>query len=113
MGTAAAVAGKPLNHTDVSRFLIRNTISQAWRVGRAVALARVSSEIGRVGEIIIDSLGGKGVGRVLFEGKIMEVGRRLVKGHSHGEIVIQSLGREDEGGDTEGEKFEGVMKSKV
>jgi DUF917 family protein len=110
MGTAAGVAGRPLNYTEVSRFLIRNTISQAWRVGRAVALARVSSELGRVGEIIIDSLGGKGVGKVLFAGKITEVGRRLVKGHSHGEIIIQALKSDDEGGDGV-EQFEGVMKS--
>lgn len=114
MGTAGNIQCRPLSKSNTRRMLIRNTVSQAWRLGRAVALAKKQSNIGRIGQILVDAVGGSKAGRVLFVGKIVEVGRKLHKGHSYGEVVIQALSAEDEEDDDEEaprEKFEGVLKS--
>lgn len=114
MGTAAAVAARPLTKAEVQKAVVRNTVSQSWRLGRAVVLARKDAQIGRVGEIIVDALGGTKTARVLFAGKVTEVGRRLHKGHSHGEIVIQALAAEDEeAADGDQRSYQGVMKSEL
>lgn len=110
MGTAAMVAGRPYTKEEVSRYLIRNTVSQSWRLGRAVALARCQADIGRIGPILIDALGGDKTAKVLFAGKIVSVGRRLHKGHSLGEIEIHPI-NSDEVEDGSQEKFDGIMKS--
>ncbi|WOO78677.1 Putative D-/L-hydantoinase subunit A [Vanrija pseudolonga] len=113
MGTAGNIQCRPLSKGNTRRMLIRNTVSQAWRLGRAVALAKKQSNIGRIGQILVDAVGGSKAGRVLFVGKIVEVGRKLHKGHSYGEVVIQALSAEDEEDDDEDvprEKFEGVLK---
>ena len=109
MGTAADVAARPLTKPQMQKALIRKTISQSWRLGRAVALANKQSNIAKIGKILVDACGGDSAARVLFRGKITEVGRRIHKGHTHGEVVISSLtsGEEDE----EAEVFEGIMKS--
>ncbi|OWZ57476.1 hydantoinase [Cryptococcus neoformans c45] len=111
MGTSASVAARPLTKAEIEIPLIRNTISQSWRLGRAVALANRQADIGNIGRILVDALGGPKAVKVLFAGKIHSVGRRLHKGHSYGEIEIHAMPADDE--EVEGgmnEKFEGVMK---
>lgn len=89
--------------------MITNTVSLSWRIGRAIALARRQSNIGHVGRIIVDAVGGGGSAKVLFAGKITDVRRRYVschsllhgctfygvlrlyKGHTIGEVVITAL----------------------
>lgn len=94
--------------------MVKNTVSQAWRLGRAVALANKSANIGNIGSVLVDALGGKGASRVLFNGKIMEVNRRIYKGHTVGEIVVRAVSaEEEEEGDERAvkEKFEGSVTS--
>ena len=79
--------------------MIRNTVSQTWRLGRAVALANKQANVGNVGGVLVEALGGDEAAKVLFAGKIVDVGRRLFKGHSIGEIVIQALTADEEEGD--------------
>lgn len=115
MGTAAGTAGRPLTKPQVQQCLIRNTVSQSWRIGRAVALARLKANLGNLGPVLVDALGGPTSAKVLFSGKIMEVNRKLYKGHSVGEVVIQALqADEEEDGDPSSPKqrFRGVMTSK-
>ncbi|ODN83362.1 hypothetical protein L202_01517 [Cryptococcus amylolentus CBS 6039] len=111
MGTSASVAARPLSKDELITPLIRNTVSQSWRIGRAVALANRQAQIGNIGNILVDVLGGPKSAKVLFEGKIHSVGRRLYKGHSYGEIEIHALAGDDE--DEIGpkkERFRGVVK---
>ncbi|WWC69837.1 uncharacterized protein I206_103780 [Kwoniella pini CBS 10737] len=112
MGTSAQVVARPLTKTECQKALIRNTVSQSWRIGRAVALANKQSNIDNIGSVLVDSLGGDKAARVLFEGKIVSVGRRLYKGHSYGEIEIHALAGDDTIQDPEHSKrtFRGVMK---
>ncbi|WRT68137.1 uncharacterized protein IL334_005112 [Kwoniella shivajii] len=91
MGTSAQVVARPLTKTECEQALIRNTVSQSWRVGRAVALANKQADVDNIGSILVDALGGPKAARVLFEGKIVQVGRRIHKGFSYGEIEIHAL----------------------
>ncbi|WVF71087.1 hypothetical protein IAT40_005884 [Kwoniella sp. CBS 6097] len=91
MGTSASVVARPLTKPECERALIRNTVSQSWRIGRAVALANRQGNVDNIGQVLVDALGGPKASRVLFEGKIVQVGRRLHKGHSYGEIEIHAF----------------------
>ncbi|ORX40324.1 putative hydantoinase [Kockovaella imperatae] len=95
MGTHAGGAMRPLDKDQCQQMMIKNTVSQAWRIGRAVALANKSSQLGRIGEILVDALGGPGSAKVLFSGKITEVVRQIRKGHSYGEVVIDAVTLDD------------------
>lgn len=87
MGSKVAMANGPFPGSKTKEYIVENTISLAWRIGRAVAACRQHNELEEVAEAIIDEAGG---GKVLFKGKIVEVARRLIKGHSYGEIVIEA-----------------------
>ncbi|KAL7424492.1 hypothetical protein Q5752_000176 [Cryptotrichosporon argae] len=107
MGTRAGTALRPLTKAQCDRALIRNTVSQAWRLGRAVELAARQANIGNIGPVLVDALGGDAAACVLFAGKIVDVARKIVKGHSYGEVVVQALAAEDA---DDGPKFEGSAK---
>ena len=114
MGTGAGAAFRPLTKDICERSMIRNTVSQSWRLGRAVALANKQANVGNVGSVLIDALGGDTAARVLFAGKIVELGRRLHKGQTIGEIVLRALSadeEEDEDPNHPRHRFEGTMKS--
>ncbi|WVW80695.1 hypothetical protein I302_102681 [Kwoniella bestiolae CBS 10118] len=103
---------RPLTKPQCEQAMIKNTVSQAWRLGRAVALANKQSNVGNIGRILVDALGGSQCAKVLFSGKVTNVNRRIYKGHTIGEIVIQSLKadeEEDEDPENPKEKFEGTM----
>ncbi|KZO99530.1 hypothetical protein CALVIDRAFT_477301 [Calocera viscosa TUFC12733] len=109
MGTSVGCALRPLTAGYCRKAMIHNTVSLAWRIGRAVSLARKSAQIGNVGNIIVDSLGGKETGKVLFNGKIIDVSRNIYKGHTIGRVTIQALA--DDGDLTDGpvEKYKGTL----
>lgn len=114
MGTHANVAQRPLEKKFVQKSLVRNTVSQSWRLGRVVALAKAQSSIGNVGRILVDSVGGDKAARVLFAGKIVECNRYMYKGHTHGDITIHALARDEDEDTSDGvespkELFEGTM----
>ena len=105
---------RPLTKPQCEQMMIKNTVSQAWRLGRAVALANKTASIGRIGSILVDAVGGSGAAKVLFSGKITEVGRRIHKGHSYGEVVIEALAVEDEEEqDADVQRYSGSLKSKL
>lgn len=70
-------ASRPLRARDLGISMILNTISLSWRIGRAIALARKQSNIGHIGQVIVDAVGGPDTAKVLFSGKITDVRRRL------------------------------------
>lgn len=95
LGSLAGVAVAPASGAEYKRWAIRNTISQSWRIGRAVHLARLLNGLDTMTESIIDECGGPDAAKVLWQGKIVSVKRTLRKAHLYGECVI-----EGEGGDS-------------
>lgn len=110
MGSQTACADPPVTGAETKRWVVENTISQSWRIGRAVANARQTNRIDDVGQIIVDACGGPNAGKVLFKGKIVGVERTLRMGHVYGECIIEgSTGFGDEASKEEG-RFQGRIK---
>ncbi|KAK4672730.1 hypothetical protein QC763_105640 [Podospora pseudopauciseta] len=89
MGSQVAAAEPPVTGAEMKRWVVENTISQAWRIGRAVARARQENRLETMAESIIDECGGSASGKVLFKGKIVGVQRTLRMGHVYGECIIE------------------------
>jgi DUF917 family protein len=89
------MAAKPTTPEKVTKYGVLNTCSLAWRIGRCIALAEATNSISTVAESIIEEAGGSSSAKVLFGGKIVEVERRLHKGHSYGTVHISSLSESD------------------
>ena len=88
MGYYVGLAATPCDGEAVQKWAIKNTMSQAWRIGRCIDVAHSSNTLSTVTEHIIDEVGGPTAAKVLFRGKIVGIERRLHKGHSHGKVVI-------------------------
>ncbi|CAM1508104.1 Fc.00g049520.m01.CDS01 [Cosmosporella sp. VM-42] len=91
MGYYVGFCAKPSNPELVRKWAIKNTMSQAWRIGRCIARAGKNNTMSTVTEQIIEEMGGSDSAKLLFRGKIINVERRLFKGHSHGEVVVKHL----------------------
>ncbi|KAL5623784.1 hypothetical protein FOBRF1_003034 [Fusarium oxysporum] len=91
MGSRVGMAAKPTTTENVRRYGVLNTCSLAWRIGRCIARSVYSNQLSTVAESIIKEAGGLTSARVLFRGKIVEVERRLYKGHSHGALRIEAF----------------------
>ncbi|KAF9225738.1 hydantoinase [Gyrodon lividus] len=112
MGTHVGQASRPLRAKDLGVSMIVNTVSLSWRIGRAIALARKQSNIGQIGQVIVDAVGGAKTAKVLFSGKITDVRRRLHKGHTIGEVMITALSSDediDDDPDKAKERFFGTL----
>ena len=89
MGSQVGAADPPVTGAETKRWVVEHTLSQAWKIGRAVARARASSRVDQAGEVIVDECGGPGAGKVLWKGKIVGVERTLRTGHVYGECIIE------------------------
>ncbi|EFX05017.1 hydantoinase [Grosmannia clavigera kw1407] len=89
MGSHTGCAEAPLSGAETKRWVVEHTVSQAWRIGRAVARARRMNRIDSVAETIIDACGGPAAARVIWKGKIVGVERTLRMGHVYGECIIE------------------------
>ncbi|KAI0193251.1 hypothetical protein EV127DRAFT_385163 [Xylaria flabelliformis] len=118
MGSQVGTADAPVAGDECKRWVVENTISQSWRIGRAVAKARRSNQIDNVAETIIAECGGAEAGRVLWKGKIVGVERTLRMGHVYGECIIEGADVVDDDSRIKGNKkhtpsasgFEGLLK---
>ncbi|KAK8081653.1 hydantoin utilization protein A [Apiospora saccharicola] len=90
MGSHVGCAKGPVRGEDAKRWVVENTVSLAWRIGRAVARARAANQVDSVAEAIVDEVGGAESARVLFRGKIVGVERVTQMGHAYGEVIIES-----------------------
>ena len=109
MGTADA----PVSGAECKRWVVECTISQSWRIGRAVAKARRSNQISNVAEIILAECGGAEGGKVLWKGKIVGVNRTLRMGHVYGELLIEGADVTDGENEARGSsnaRFQGLLK---
>lgn len=110
MGSYVGCAKGPCSGRATKEWVVENTISLAWRIGRAVALCRARGEIDSVADAIIDQVGGHDAAKLLFRGKIVAVERKLIKGHVYGEVVIASVADDAVPGAQERRVFTGKMK---
>ncbi|KAI6780607.1 uncharacterized protein J7T54_008525 [Emericellopsis cladophorae] len=94
MGSHVGCAKGPVSGANTKKWVVENTMSLAWRIGRAVALARCTNTIDTVAESIIEEVGGAASASVLFKGKIVGVERVLKMGHAYGEVTIESTSDE-------------------
>jgi DUF917 family protein len=94
MGSHVGCAKGPVSGSNTKKWVIENTMSLAWRIGRAVALSRSSNMVDTVAEAVIAEVGGSESARVLFKGKIVGVERVLRMGHAYGEVIIDSTAGE-------------------
>jgi DUF917 family protein len=92
MGSHVGCAKGPVSGKNTKLWCVENTMSLAWRIGRAVALSRCSNTIDTVAETIVAEVGGAETASVLFKGKIVGVERTLRMGHAYGEVVIEGDG---------------------
>lgn len=74
---------------DVNSLVIKNSISLAWRIGRAVTLARQQSDIENLPNHIINSVKPTAA-KKLFEGKVIGVEKKVHKGYVFGEVIIEN-----------------------
>lgn len=89
MGSQTGCADCPVTGAEMKRWVVEHTISQAWRIGRAVSRARLTNRVDNVAETIINECGGPGAAKVLWKGKIVGVERTLRMGHVYGECIIE------------------------
>ncbi|KAI0178720.1 hydantoinase [Hypoxylon sp. FL1284] len=92
MGSAAGACGPPINGKSMRDIGIPNTFSQAWRLGRAVAIAQQTGNIVDVPRALAAAAGGEKSAKVLFQGKIRSVKSTLTTtAHSLGEVIVERL----------------------
>ncbi|KAG9221349.1 hypothetical protein CCMSSC00406_0009989 [Pleurotus cornucopiae] len=91
MGSKAAVTFPPLTRLTCQKYGVAHTVSQAWRMGRAVALCRQQSNIRDVVAGLLELQNGA----CLFTGKIVDVRREVRKGFTWGEVVIAPLSNDE------------------
>lgn len=90
MGSHVACAKGPVSGANTKTWVVENTISLSWRIGRAVALSRCLNKIDTVAESIIEEVGGPSSAKVLFKGKVVGVERITRMGHAYGEVIIEA-----------------------
>lgn len=90
IGCHVGAVNTPMSSKQLDQMTVHNSLSQAWRIGRAVFIGRQKMEIDKLPKYILDSLGGEGkVGRQIFQGKIVRVEKKLHMGHVYGEVQIE------------------------
>ncbi|KAK1961623.1 hypothetical protein LY78DRAFT_588339 [Colletotrichum sublineola] len=112
MGSHVGCAKGPVSGRDTKSWVVENTVSLSWRIGRAVALARCTNTVDAVAEAIVDQVGGEESARVLFRGKIVGVERVTRAGHAYGEVIIESSASYDGANGGGGERT-GVERIKI
>jgi DUF917 family protein len=113
MGSQVGAADAPVTGAETRRWAVEHTLSQSWRIGRAVARARKENRVDNVAETIIDECGGPGAGKVLWKGKIIGVERTLRNGHVYGECLIEGADVRDEtnaASEGDSQQFKGIIK---
>ncbi|KAI0341454.1 DUF917-domain-containing protein [Trametopsis cervina] len=91
MGSRSGVSMAPLTRKTCQIYGLSHSVSQAWRIGRAIALCRKRNKIKEIPSAILELQNGA----CLFVGKIVNVEREVRTGFTWGSVTIVPL-REDE-----------------
>ena len=113
MGSHVGCAKGPVSGKNTKAWVVENTMSLSWRIGRAVALSRCSNTIDTVAESIIAEVGGPESAAVLFKGKIVGVERITRMGHAYGEVIIESTAGESADGQVGTSPGSGSVKERL
>ncbi|KAJ3558225.1 hypothetical protein NM688_g1053 [Phlebia brevispora] len=92
MGSRSGVSMAPLTRRTCQSYGILRTVSQAWRIGRAIALCRKRNTIKSIPRAILALQNGT----CLFVGKIVNVHREVRKGFTWGNVTIAPLRPDEE-----------------
>ncbi|TBU59341.1 hydantoinase/oxoprolinase [Dichomitus squalens] len=94
MGSKSGVSMAPLSRKTCTQYGVPHTVSQAWRIGRAIALCRKKNILKYVPKAILELQNGA----CLFVGKIVDVQRvsEVRKGFTWGQVTIAPLLEEEE-----------------
>lgn len=90
IGCHVGVVNTPMTSDDLVNMTVHHSISTAWRIGKAVCVARQRTHFDQLPKYILDSVGGEDTGRQIFEGKIIGVEKKLFMGHVYGEVLIEN-----------------------
>lgn len=85
MGSAAGYAFGPMSAEQVRKSAIPNTITLAKTLGESVRRARAQKED------IVSSIISTHPGRILFQGKIVDVERRTTAGFARGKMELEGM----------------------
>lgn len=85
MGSTAAMSTTPLIGADVRRTCVVNSVSLAWRLGRAVVQSRTDKSD------VVKGILSVCPGKLLFSGKIVQVTRTTTAGFARGEVHLVGL----------------------
>ncbi|KAK0211982.1 hydantoinase/oxoprolinase [Armillaria fumosa] len=91
MGSSAALVPAPMTVAETRDYGICRTLSQAWGIGRAIAMCRQKNDLKSVPDEILKLQNGK----LLFIGKIVNVFREVRAGFTWGEVKIARLGEDE------------------
>ncbi|KZO91757.1 hydantoinase/oxoprolinase [Calocera viscosa TUFC12733] len=95
MGSRAGVSVVPLTRKQCQDYGVVRTVSQAWRIGRAITLSRQQNDFKSIPRRILELQNGK----CLFIGKIVDVQREVRAGFTWGQVTIAPL-QDDEQDET-------------
>lgn len=82
----------PLTRVKCQQYGVTHTVSQAWRIGRAIALCRKHNNLKSIPSAILELQNGA----CLFIGKIVDVQREVRKGFTWGSVTIVPLLEDEE-----------------
>ncbi|KAI0659238.1 DUF917-domain-containing protein [Cubamyces menziesii] len=92
MGSKSGVSMAPLDCKTCVQYGVPHSVSQAWRIGRAIALCRKHNNLKGIPKAILELQNGA----CLFIGKIIDVQREVRKGFTWGKVTIVPLQEEEE-----------------
>ncbi|RMZ47798.1 hypothetical protein AFCA_000536 [Aspergillus flavus] len=89
LGNRVALSTAPLTGAQTKKYIIPNTISQAWYIGRAVYRARRSKTD------MIQAIFDTSPGKLLYTGKIIDVKRDVSRGYTMGYCLLAPLSSDE------------------
>ncbi|KZT70497.1 hydantoinase [Daedalea quercina L-15889] len=92
LGSSSGLTMPPLKRVTCQNYGITHSVSQAWRLGRAVALCRKRNDLKSIPSKILEIQNGACV----FVGKIVDVSREVRKGFTWGSVTIAPLMEDEE-----------------
>ncbi|KAI0777763.1 DUF917-domain-containing protein [Trametes elegans] len=101
MGSKAGTSLSPMDRKTCVDYGVPHSVSQAWRIGRAIALSRKHNDLKGIPQAILELQNGA----CLFIGKIVDVQREVRKGFTWGKVTIVPLQEEEEEDGSSGPGF--------
>ncbi|GES60485.1 hydantoinase/oxoprolinase [Aspergillus terreus] len=89
LGSQAGASSAPFSGDVIKQYTVPNTISQSWYIGRAIHSARQSKKD------LIQAIFDVNPGKLLYNGKIVDVKRDVSRGYTMGTCTIAPVGNDE------------------